>query len=188
MNFIGEYQLEDTSVCDKLIEYFENSDRQAPGLMGRSTLNVDMKDSVDVSIHASEFEMVGNEAIIDYLIQMDKCLDMYVERYPECNEYGPWSITEGLIIQKYKPGQGYKCWHCERTSAHIPTTSRHLVFMTYLNDVTDEGGTEFKLQNKTYQPVKGKTLFWPADWTHTHRGIVSESQTKYVVSGWFNYH
>ena len=45
MNFIGEYQLEDTTVCDNLIEYFEKSDRQHPGWMGYRTFNTDLKDS-----------------------------------------------------------------------------------------------------------------------------------------------
>jgi hypothetical protein len=47
--------------------------------------------------------------------------------------------------------------------------SRHLVFMTYLNDVDDEGGTEFFHQKLVVQPRKGLTLVWPADWTFMHR-------------------
>jgi hypothetical protein len=30
---------------------------------------------------------------------------------------------------------------------------------------------------------KGLTLFWPSDWTHTHRGIVSNIKEKYIVTG-----
>ena len=62
-----------------------------------------------------------------------------------------------------------------------------MVFMTYLNDVTDGGGTEFYYQNKITEARKGKTLIWPADWTHTHRGVVSPTQDKYIITGWLNY-
>jgi hypothetical protein len=65
--------------------------------------------------------------------------------------------------------------------------SRHLVFMTYLNDVTDGGETEFFYQKLKVKPEKGLTLIWGADWTFTHRGITSPTQTKYIVTGWFNY-
>ena len=59
--------------------------------------------------------------------------------------------------------------------------------MTYLNDVEDKGETEFVLQNLKVKAEKGKTLIWPADWTHTHRGIISPTQEKYIVTGWFNF-
>ena len=58
----------------------------------------------------------------------------------------------------------------------LPSANRHLVFMTYLNDVFDEGGTEFFYQKIKAQPRKGLTLIWPVDWTHLHRGIVSPSE------------
>jgi hypothetical protein len=59
--------------------------------------------------------------------------------------------------------------------------------MIYLNDVTDGGGTEFYHQNLIFQPVKGKALIWPSDWTYTHRGIPSPTQDKYILTGWFEY-
>ena len=59
--------------------------------------------------------------------------------------------------------------------------------MTYLNNVTDAGGTEFYHQQLTVQPVKGLTLVWPADWTFTHRGVPSPTQEKRIVTGWFNF-
>lgn len=59
--------------------------------------------------------------------------------------------------------------------------------MTYLNDVTDEGGTQFLHQNVTVQPRKGLTVVWPADWTFFHRGIPSPTQEKRIITGWFNF-
>ena len=56
--------------------------------------------------------------------------------------------------------------------------------MTYLNDVED-GGTEFYYQKLKTKAKKGLTLIWPTDFTHTHRGIVSKTKEKYIVTGWF---
>jgi hypothetical protein len=101
--------------------------------------------------------------------------------------YAPWGISEYINIQYNPPGGGFKVWQTERCVADTLQSRRHLVFMTYLNDVTDEGGTEFMHQKITVHASKGKTLIWPVDWTHTHRGIVSPSQEKYVLTGWFSY-
>ena len=59
--------------------------------------------------------------------------------------------------------------------------------MTYLNDVED-GGTEFKYQNLTTPAKKGLTLIWPVYWTHTHRGQISNTKTKYITTGWFDFY
>jgi hypothetical protein len=37
----------------------------------------------------------------------------------------------------------------------MPAAARHLVFMTYLNDVTDAGGTEFLLSGD-YRAAPGR--------------------------------
>jgi len=62
-----------------------------------------------------------------------------------------------------------------------------LVFMTYLNDVTDGGETQWLYQEKQIQPKKGLTVLWPTDFTHTHRGVVSPTQPKTIATGWYNY-
>ena len=79
----------------------------------------------------------------------------------------------------------YKNWHCER--AGLRDALRCMAFMTYLNDVSDGGGTDFKYQNITAPAKKGLTLIWPSDWTHTHKGVVSKTHEKYIVTGWFNF-
>ena len=182
MNFIEEYFLEDITLCDKLIDYFENSEEKHPGITGHQRVIKEIKDSTDVTIFPENFSDIR-----EYFNQLDICVQKYIEKYPACNAYSPWAISECAVMKRYYPGQGYHAWHCERSGEMNPVCNRHLVFMTYLNDVTNGGGTEFLLQNKTFTSVKGKTLIWPADWTHTHRGVVSETQTKYIISGWFNY-
>ena len=66
-------------------------------------------------------------------------------------------------------------------------SQRVLAWMIYLNNVTDGGYTEFPDQRKKFQPRVGDILIWPAYFTHPHRGIVSNTQTKYIATGWFNF-
>ena len=54
-------------------------------------------------------------------------------------------------------------------------------------DVDDGGETEFHWQQLKVKPVKGKTVIWPTDFTHLHRGIVSPTEDKYIATGWFNF-
>ena len=42
-------------------------------------------------------------------------------------------------------------------------------------------------QERKLQPKKGLTAIWPTDFTHTHRGVVSPTQTKIIATGWFTF-
>ena len=57
--------------------------------------------------------------------------------------------------------------------------------MTFLTDNPD-GGTEFIYQDKYIPAEKGKTLIWPSDWTHTHRGKVDTTKEKMIITGWID--
>ena len=57
--------------------------------------------------------------------------------------------------------------------------------MLYLNTVNDKGGTEFPFQNKIFFAKKGRLIIWPAEFTHPHKGIISPTEEKYIVTGWF---
>ena len=184
--FIKLWQIEDLSICDDLIAHWKDSEK-FPGMKYSSTgvVSVDKeeKDSLDVGISRDNNPEVANR----YIQQLQQAVNSYIELFPFCNRYGPWSVVDKITIQYYPPGGGYKIWHCERGSSLQPMTTRHLVFMTYLNDVTDAGETEFFHQNLKITPKKGLTVIWPADWTYTHRGIPSMTQEKYIITGWFNY-
>ena len=95
------------------------------------------------------------------------------------------TLREAFNIQHYAPHEGFLGWHCERSTSQ--TNQRALVFMTYLNDVTDGGETEYYFQKLKVKPVKGKMVVWPTDFTHLHRGITSPTQEKYIATGWYNF-
>jgi hypothetical protein len=185
--FIGEYFLEDKSICDKLINLYTNSDYKFDGKVGvEGVVDLTHKQSTEIQL-SSNFLHNNNCPEKLYLNELQNMLNKYIEEYPFCNSNGAFSMTEIFKIQHYKPNEGYHTIHCERGSNKYPFNERHLVFMTYLNDVNDAGGTEFPQQDLIVNPEKGKTLIWPADWTHMHRGIVSSTEHKYIITGWFSY-
>ena len=107
-----------------------------------------------------------------------------VDKFSYCtvSEFG---FTMPANIQFYQPGAGFHKFHCERNGDRS-AVDRHLVFMTYLNDVPRGGETEFLYQGVKVKPKKGLTLLWPADWTHTHRGLPAPTD-KYIITGWLNF-
>ena len=98
---------------------------------------------------------------------------------------GTFRITESPAIQHYRPGGGFKMPHFERSN--YANATRMLVWMTYLNDVKDGGGTHFVYQKHTFEARKGRTLIWPPDFTHAHHGVVAPTEHKYIITGWMNF-
>jgi hypothetical protein len=176
-NFICGWYV-DEDICDNLIELY-NTKTPHRGITGVG-FHVDAKDSYDVNFDHSE-------SCKNYYSSLQNVIDQYIAKYEFCNVGNPWNVVEQPIIQKYKPPHGgYHQWHFERSDP-IFTSARHLVFMTYLNNVTDAGETEFFYQKIKVRPEKGLTLIWPVDWTFTHRGIASPTQEKMIVTGWLSY-
>jgi hypothetical protein len=179
-NFMGGWYM-DPSICDKIIDYHKSSPYRYQGITGEG-YNSEVKESIDVIVQTNP------ELAKEYLVNnLQQCLELYIEKYPWCNAYEPWMVTEGVNIQYYPKGGGFKTWHTERTLPELPYNNRHLVFMTYLNDVTDDGETEFYHQKLKIKPEKGLTIIWPTDWTFTHRGIPSDTQEKYIITGWYSF-
>jgi len=181
-NFIFTDFIEDLTLCDDIIQWFDNTDDQKePGTTGAG-VNENLKKSTDLCLN------FNGELNFRYRFQLNTVVLKYIQKFKFCNSgCSPWELIEGTNVQHYKPSEGYYAWHTERLRASIPNGSRHLVYMTYLNDVTDDGETEFYYQELKIQPKKGLTVIWPADWTHTHRGIASMTQNKYIVTGWYNF-
>ena len=136
--FIKEFHFseEDMSICDGLIEYHSNNTEykwagDTQGAKGG-------KKSTDVTIHPSS----RNPVFLKYRQLLYGYLREYLNTYD--NPLNKLRIAEGMNVQHYKPSEGFLSWHCERISQQVH--QRALVFMTYLNDVHDGGGTDFKYQ------------------------------------------
>ena len=170
--------------CEKIIDFINSSDL-TPGLV-QTPLKADLiqseKDSWDISLNADDTSIEINDLIFNSLT---RCIQDYKKQHPQIDQLATWRYCQEYNLQKYNPGQAYHSIHCENMN---PKSSlRILAWMFYLNTVTDGGGTYFDNYDLTMNAVQGRCVIWPAYWTHFHRGIVSKTETKYIVTGWMNY-
>jgi len=115
------------------------------------------------------------------------------ENFDECGRPNLDELVRTLYrcghinVQKYLQGSGgYHHWHSEIYPQNATCDSLHrvLLFQFYLNDVADGGETEFYYQRRKVEARQGRLIIAPAGFTHSHRGNVSTSGDKYVVTSW----
>ena len=182
-NFIDGYYMSNLSICDDLINFFENSNNK---VLGETSDGVDknIKDSLDLQLSIND--ITNSPALDSYFKELIKAVNLYKEKYKFYDEkVNKWGLQHDFNIQKYKPSQAYHSWHCEKTN--IASSNRHLVFMTYLNDVKKGGETEWYYQKLKVKPKKGLTVIWGADWTFVHKGHTTFNEDKYIITGWFDF-
>ena len=189
MNFIREYYLSDTGICEKLIEFYnicKTLGFTSPGFTGKYQVNKKVKDSEDLAVE-SLGQGKGNPLIptpdaFGYNSVMKQFSDLIPKYYTDTN--APWNqevqFKSPPHFQHYKPGGGYHAWHCD---AFADCIDRHLAFILYLNDVPN-GGTEFFHQKYICEAKKGKILIFPASFCYSHRSQISMTQEKYILTGW----
>jgi prolyl 4-hydroxylase len=184
-DFIGEFS-NIYSGCDDMIRIFEeNSAMHSAGKIhdtdGVGVVDPTFKISTDFSIgDYIQTENAEHEVVKGFMSSLQKAINAYTEIFEDVDDIPPFYGTFPQI-QKYKPNEGFFKWHLERG---ISNYNRVFAYITYLNDVEDGGGTEFKYFNKTTKAEAGKTIIFPSDWTHMHRGVVSPTETKYIATGW----
>ena len=178
-NFIEEYRI-DSKLCDDIVNHFTLSNDKIKGRAGDGRIQETVKKSTDLYISPTEELYPFNK----YRVELQNCLEKYVIKYPELNKHDRFNVNTTYNIQHYKPNEGFYEWHNERMG--LFESNRILVFMTYLNTV-DDAGTDFKYYNYKTKAIKGNTLIWPTDFTHTHKGQISAKQEKYIITGWFTF-
>tara|TARA_B100001173_G_C15887641_1_gene504197 strand:- start:43 stop:663 length:621 start_codon:yes stop_codon:yes gene_type:complete len=178
----------DEAATDGLIDFYNNQkifstwEGETIGDDGGGMVNTDIKDSMDTAV----FIGIEDKRVTDFTGELNRVANNYVEKFPLCAKTNVWKLEEFFNLQYYKAGGGYHLWHCERQSASRSNTYRHLVWMTFLNDVPD-GGTEWFHQQLYVPAQKGLTVIWPADWTYHHRGRKSETSEKIIATGWYHF-
>lgn len=185
-NFISRYYLDDLDTCDESIEFFKRSkEYQQQGFVQgavESYVDFEIKESTDINQTFDFFQsQPSTKKLLDFLWTS---VQDYAQRYNELWT-SSFRIVPQIKFQYYKPPNGgYKLFHCERNFRDNNTC---LVWMFYLNTVEDGGGTEFKYFDHIEKAEKGKLIIWPSDFTHTHRGLISPSEEKYVFTGWYEF-
>lgn len=185
-NFIGCWKIKDPSVCDRLIEFFEtNEGAQNPGVTGSGEIKETHKKSTDLMIEPYDLDKRKFADISTYVEQLKLCYLDYLKQWEFLGSFLSKVHIGPFNIQKYDEGGHFGALHSERTG--LDTLHRMHAWMTYLNDVADGGETEFPMYGLKVKPEKGKTLIWPAEWTHAHLGSVVKKGKKYIVTGWMHF-
>ena len=183
-NFIETYDNALTEKeCKYIIDYMNTDNKLEPGVVG-SGVKPHLKDSWDITLNFDEDNTKVNEIILESLCD---CLDLYTDKHPQLNQIPKWRYHPFYNLQKYNPNQAYHSLHCENNGGYFLETKRIMAWMFYLNTVTDGGGTYFDNYNLTMDAVQGRCVIWPAYWTHMHKGIVSQTETKYIATGWVSF-
>ena len=181
-NFIGCWKI-DSSICQNLINFFNANEKDhVPGRTS-DDFNESIKKSTDLTIYPKN------------LSGSDKAINMYLENLFECykNYLNEWSFLKSFLkqvdigpfnIQKYEEGGHFAKVHSERTS--LENLHRIFAFMTYLNDDFEGGKTSFTHFDLDVKPLIGRTMIWPAEWTHAHKGQIVTNGSKYIITGWLN--
>ena len=128
--------------------------------------------------HSTIFPIPPVKAYFDFL---QKCLKCYMERYGI--QFGGTLYNDLFKIHKVRKTEGFHIWHYER--AQPENLDRMMVYMTYLEVPKKGGETEFLHQSLRIEPIVGRTLIWPAGFTHMHRGNPPLDGEKMYIDGWF---
>ena len=185
-NFIMKYKkLLDGKTCSDIIKI--SNSKKHPFIYQEPTtaLGIDRskKDCSQINLHFSHSDLISNRIGVP----LQKSLGKYLSKNNSFDIFKSSPLLcDGYTLQKYNPGQGYHLMHCENSGTKF-SNRRVLAWMIYLNDVTEGGQTYFPYQNKKIKPRAGDAYIWPAYFTHPHKGIVSKTQSKYIVTGWVVY-
>ena len=170
--------------CKQLIETFEQ--RASMQLTEHQTgfKNQDERIFMDMSNHNNMFHVDADLCKFFYQTVVKTYEEKYGKKYDSLRAVVQHS-PKGMSIQKTRPHQGYHAWHCE--CADLCTSSRVMAYTLYLNSVEEGGETEFLYQGVKIKPEPGKLVFFPAYYTHPHRGNPIYKGVKYIVSGWYTF-
>lgn len=185
INFIETYEKAvPEDLCDrfvnKLEELLDPCNSEMSGFMEGSITNDGYANRQDYSYN---FEVSANELNAEMHQILSEYVAKYCEKYPS---YGMQPcISQHCKVQKTLPKGGFHTWHSEHGYGNN-SDLRRLTWIVYLNDIPDgEGETEFLEYGLKVKPTKGSLTFFPAAWTHTHRGNPVYTCNKYIATGWY---
>lgn len=184
-HFSGAWDIGASNICRGITEYFElHRSKQTRGMTGKG-LDLESKNSTDMSIMPRDLKTEGHDAFNHYIEKLKECYFDYLDPWPFLREMGSHLEIGTFNVQRYDAGGHFQRVHTERSS--LATLHRVLAWMTYLNDVDQGGETTFSHYGLKVMPREGLTLIWPAEWTHAHSGGVINNGPKYIITGWIHF-
>ena len=184
-HFIGSWNIKNDNLCKEIIGFFdENKGLQKKGTTALGT-NYTNKKTTDISINPNELKNDKYKCFNSYIDELYKCFIDYQLQWPFLKSMVKNVDIGSFNVQKYSKGDHFSQIHTERAS--LKSSNRLFAWMTYLDNVEDGGTTNFLHYGIKIKPEIGKTLIWPAEWTHAHSGEILGSGEKHIITGWMNF-
>jgi len=179
-DFIGVYHnAVPFDYCDRMIQRFNELESTVAAWRGEDS-NSGLQNRKDFSFM---FDRDDPALTVETNQLLDKALSKYIDEHPGLGMQKFYS--KSIKVQRTPPKGGFHTWHCEHGYGN-DSASRNLTWAIYLSDIPDgEGETEFLEFGKKIKPKKGTITFFPAAWTHTHRGNPVYTCDKYIATGWY---
>jgi len=183
-DFVEAYDIhtcETNTILENIVSFFEQTYTPKPSGLKAFNRNRQKVCSTMTLSFGEDWEI--NESVYFFV---NEAIKGYRNKYDYLNiidKISQWRVCPSYNIQRYDgEEEGFFSLHNE-TSGSYPY--RMLAWMVYLNNA--KCGTEFPYQDRTVTPKTGRTVIWPAAWTHPHRGVTPNVGRKYIATGWF-YH
>jgi len=165
------------AACARLIDTFSAAPayQRANGAVARAGL----EDSAWTELNVTRLADRGFQG---YFRQR---IDQALVRYNQDTGLAPIPVpnspfTADLIMKRYRAGGA------EKFQTHFDSVNelanRYLVFLWYLNDVADGGGTNFPQLGLRVAARAGRLLVFPPYWMFQHQGEAPLSGDKYILS------
>ena len=184
-HFIGSWNIKNNDLCKQIINFFEeNKSLHKKGAIG-SGIDQTKKKTTDIEINPHDLKNDEFICFNNYMDELHKCFIDYQHQWPFLKSIIKDVDIGSFNVQKYSKGDHFSGVHTER--GNPKNSERIFAWMTYLNDVDDGGKTNFTHYGIKIKPVIGKTLIWPAEWTHAHCGEILDNGEKYIITGWMNF-
>ena len=188
------YTADDTlteKFCKHVIKKFEKDDRKRSGMIGGELdrrVDKSIKDSMDLLISPLDDWNDEDKVLCDSLSEHVKLfIEQTVKPYDPAGVGSDQLTDSGYQIQRTSPSSGYT-WHNDSMHGDYVKVfgMRHSTFIWYLNDVKDDGYTEF-VDGTKVQPKTGRICIFPALWNYYHRGYPPRNEVKYIITGWLHH-
>lgn len=167
--------------CEQLVAEFHRHEAHharngagiRPGLEESAWNELDFGASTDVRMRAL------------FLDQIQAYHQKYNQELGLSLPVSPVRRLDQLILKRYRAGAD------EQFQLHFdslgPVANRYLVFLWYLNDVSEGGQTEFPDLGVKIAPRTGRLLMFPPYWMFQHAGRPPLSGDKYILSTYLLY-
>ena len=180
------------TTCKNLINKFEHSPHKRAGITGSSHEQLmekpkdGIKKSTDIHITSTpgfeEENKVCRKHLFDQVKHYQSLIEAKIPIYFPLNQGVKYM---GFNMQRTNPGEYYH-WHCDEDVLNNKW-ARSITYIFYLNDIHNDGYTEF-YNGLKIQPKQGHCLIFPATWSFVHRGYPPKDETKYIITGWLYSH